>query len=252
VSPTGTALIVCVVLIGGAVAGILVRRRLPETHLDQHAKDVIRLGGGLLATIVGLVLGLLINSAKTNYDTQRDEVRQMAATIAILDQMLDQYGPESRTARAALRQAVPAIADRMWGEDAVRSDSAPFTPTGPGDAAYAAIRSLPTATEAQRFYREQAIQLANRVAQLRLTLYEQSGGHMPPLLLGMLVVWLFVLFASFSLFSPLNAMARVGVGIIALSVSGAIFLILEMYQPFSGLMKIDSAPLRYALVSLAP
>jgi hypothetical protein len=35
-----------------------------------------------------------------------------------------------------------------------------------------------------------------------------------------------------------------------LSVAGSIFLILEMDQPFDGLMKVSSAPLRYALSHL--
>ncbi len=215
-SALSTSLIICIVLIGGAVVGAALRHLLPEGHLDQHAKDVVRLGAGLLATIVGLVLGLLISSAKTNYDTQRDEVRQLAATITILDKLLEQYGPESQPARVAVRKMVPAMADRMWGEDAIKSAYAPFTSTGLGEAAYAAIRSLPATTDAQRFYQAQAIQTANSLAQIRLTLYEQSGGRMPPLFLGVLVAWLFVLFVSFSLFSPLNPTALTAVVIIAL------------------------------------
>jgi hypothetical protein len=251
-SALATSLIIGVVLIAGGLAGAWLRRLLPEGHLDQHAKDVVRLGASLLATIVGLVLGLLISSAKSNFDSQRDEVRQLAATLTIVDKMLEQYGPEAQPARAALRKMVPALADRMWGEDVIRSADAPFTSTGLGDAAYAAIRSLPASTDAQRFYQGQAIQAANSLAQIRLTLYEQSGGRMPPVFLGVLVAWLFVLFVSFSLFSPLNPTAITAIVIIALSASGAIFLILEMYHPFSGLMQIDSTPLRQALASLGP
>ena len=75
---------------------------------------------------------------------------------------------------------------------------------------------------------------------------------MPPLFLTVLVAWLFVLFVSFSLFSPINPTALAAIVIIALSASAAIFLILEMYQPFSGVMRIDSEPLRQALAPLAP
>jgi hypothetical protein len=251
-SPTATSLVVCVVLIAGALGGTLLRRLLPESHLDQHTKDVVRLGAGLLATIVGLVLGLLISSAKSTYDTQRDEVRQLAATFVMLDKTLEQYGPESRPARIGLRQTLKPMADRMWGEDALRAADAPFVATGAGEASYAAIRALAAATEAQRTFQSQAIQLANSLAQIRLTLYEQSGGRMPPLFLAVLVAWLFVLFVSFSLFSPLNPTATVAVVIIALSASAAIFLILEMFHPFSGVMRIDSVPLLQALAPLGP
>jgi hypothetical protein len=66
-----------------------------------------------------------------------------------------------------------------------------------------------------------------------------------------LMFWLFILFASFSLFSPLSPTALAAVVVIALSASGAIFLILELSQPFSGLMQIDSTPVRHALAPLA-
>lgn len=249
-SALGTSLIIDVVLIAGALGGAWLRRVLPDKHLDQHAKDVVRLGAGLLATIVGLVLGLLISSAKSNYDTQRDEVRQLAAQLIMLDHMLMEYGPEAKPVRVALRNAVPIVIERMWGEDAGGPADHPFMATGAGEAAYRAITSLPATTDAQRFYQAQAAQIANVLSQLRLTLYEQSGNRMPPILLAVLVTWLFVLFVSFSLFSQLNPTAITAVVIIALSASGAIFLILEMYQPFGGIMRIDSAPLRQALAPL--
>ena len=247
-----TSLIICALLIGGALGGALLRRLLPEQHLDQHTKDIVRLGSGLLATIVGLVLGLMISSAKTNFDTQRDEVRQLTAKFVMLDNLLDQYGPEARPARASLRSVIPALIENMWGDDATKSNGAPFVATTFGEAAYRAIRALSPATEAQRFFQGQAIQTANAIAQVRLVLYEQAGGRMPPLFLTVLVAWLFVLFVSFSLFSPINPTALAAIVIIALSASAAIFLILEMYQPFSGVMRIDSEPLRQALAPLAP
>jgi hypothetical protein len=66
-------------MLGGAAAGVLLRWRLPQHHLNEHSKDVVRLGAGLLATMAALVLGLLISSAKNGYDMQRDEVRHIAA-----------------------------------------------------------------------------------------------------------------------------------------------------------------------------
>jgi len=58
------------------------------------------------------------------------------------------------------------------------------------------------------------------------------------------------IFASFGLFAPRNATVVVVLVIAALSVSGSIFLILEMNQPFAGVLKVSSAPLRYALAHL--
>ena len=87
-----------VLMLGGACAGILLRRHLPQHHLNDHSKDVVRLGSGLVATITALVLGLLITSAKNTYDIQRQEIRQIAEKLVLLDNQLKRYGPETRRA----------------------------------------------------------------------------------------------------------------------------------------------------------
>ena len=68
--------------------------------------------------------------------------------------------------------------------------------------------------------------------------------------LVVLVFWLTILFISFGLFAPPNATVIATLFVCALSVSGAIFLILELDQPFEGLIRISSAPLRNALAHL--
>jgi hypothetical protein len=249
-SPTAVSLLVCSLLVAGALCGALLRRLLPENHLDQHAKDIVRLGAALIATIVGLVLSLLINSAKTNFDVQRDETRRLAASIILLDNMLEQYGPEARPVRVALRTALPGLIERLWSDAELGSQVASFTPNAIGEDAYRAVVALSPATDSQRFHKSRALEIASSILQQRLVLFEQSGGRMPRMLLVVLVSWLFVLFVSFSLFSPLNPTALAAVAVIALSASGAIFLIYEMYHPFTGVMQIDSGPLRRALPPL--
>jgi hypothetical protein len=248
-----TSLVICAILIGGALAGAQLRRLLPERHLDSHARDIVRLGSALVATIAGLVLGLLINSAKTNFDTQQGEIRQLTANVILLDHQLEQYGPESRPIRVMVRSAAAAMVDRIWHDAPAKpAPHTPFRGTTAGEAAERAIRALAPATESQRRYQSEASQTLNRILQARLLLFEQSTIRMPAAFLAVLVLWLFILFASFSLFSPLNPTAIGAIVVFALSVSGAIFLILEMYEPFGGgLMQIDSEPLRHALPPLA-
>jgi hypothetical protein len=198
-----------------------------------------------------MVLGLLTNSANTNFNVQRDEIRQMTANVIQLDHHLSEFGPEALPVRRVLREAVGAVADRIWNEEAVKNTpNAPFTSTSAGDAVYKAIRSLTPTSDAQRFYQAQAMQTTNAILQMRLVLFEQSGGGIPVPFLVVLVFWLTILFTSFSLFTPLSPTAFVALVLIALSASGAIFLILEMYQPFGGIMQISSEPLRKALAPL--
>src|SRR5262252_10876810 len=108
----GSVVFVCV--FGGALLGMVLRSFLPDRHLSADSKDVVRLGMGLLATMAALVLGLLIASAKGSYDTQRNEVTQIAAHVLFLDRALAHYGPESKEARDLLRRSVASMLDQMW------------------------------------------------------------------------------------------------------------------------------------------
>ena len=65
---------------GGALAGMYLRAKLPEDHLNTETRDLVKLGMGLVATMAALVLGLLIASAKSSYDTRKSEVVESSAT----------------------------------------------------------------------------------------------------------------------------------------------------------------------------
>jgi hypothetical protein len=93
----------------------------------------------------------------------------------------------------------------------------------------------------------QARQIANDVAQTRLLTVEEHQSVLPPIFLVFLIFWLVVLFFSFGLFAPRNATVVALLLFCALSVSSAIFLILEMDHPLDGVVKASDAPLRKAL-----
>jgi hypothetical protein len=252
VNPLAIALAAFLVMLMGATIGILLRRNLPAHHLNEHSKDIVRLGSALLATIVALVLGLLITSAKNTFDTQRNEVRQITAKVVLLDNQLKRYGPEAHGARELQRQALPPMIERIWGERAVKSPiGAPYQPGVEGNLVYAAIEELQPKNEVQRSLKFHALQTTTAITEARVLLFEQSDEELPATLLAMLVFWLTILFVGFTLFSPVNPTNGVALAIIAFSASGAIFLILEMSNPFTGLMKIPMGPLRDALGMLA-
>ena len=79
---------------------------------------------------------------------------------------------------------------------------------------------------------------------------QQAGNAIQTPLLVAMVFWLAALFGSFGLFAPRNATVMAVLCVSALSVSIAILLILEMNQPFQGVVKISSAPMRYTLAHL--
>lgn len=246
------ALLAALLMMGGAGAGVLLRRTLPDGHLNEHSKDVVRLGASLVGTITALLLGLLITSAKTAYETQRSEVRQIASELVLLDNQLRRYGADADSVREAQRRAMAPLIDRIWGERAIRSESgAPYRPSVEGDLVYEAVEALNPQNDVQRSLKFRALSTLASITEIRVRLFEQSEAGMPRTLIAIVILWLTLMFASFTLFSPINLTGAVVLAVIAASASAAIFLILELNHPFSGLLRISPEPLRDALGSLA-
>jgi hypothetical protein len=236
---------------GGAMLGMVLRGFLPDPHLSSDSKDVIKMGTGLIATMSALVLGLLIASAKNTLDAQRTGFQQMAANVVLIDRTLAHFGPEAKAARELLRRMVVSAIDRLWPVDGSPSAglAAPEF-TADGTALYESIRDLTPKTDAQRSGQAQALQTYADVAKTRWLLSQRDDGAIPKPFLAILVFWLFVLFASFGLFSPRNGTVMVVLIVCALSVASALLLIVDMSEPFTGLFQISSTSLRHALGQL--
>jgi len=247
---TLTALIVFGCLVGAVLLGRGLRRMLPQEHLSSDSRDVIKLAIGLVATMSALVLGLLVSSAKGSYDTERSEVIQMAAKVAFLDRVLTVYGPEATEARVRFHDAVKEVVQQMWPEEARRP--AQLAPSGQtGNAVYGVVQALSPHDDAQRKLKEQAISVGIDIGQLRSLLAAQSVPSISTPMLIVLVLWLAIIFMGFSTLAPPNVTAIFALIVSAVAVSGAIFLILELDQPFGGVIRISSEPMVNALSQIA-
>jgi hypothetical protein len=204
---------------------------------------------GSVATMAALVLGLLVASMNRSYDEEKNEVTQMAAKIDYLDRMLANYGPETQASRVLLRRTTERALTRMWPEQ--KAQHAELDPTVSWtEALPKAIEMLAPETDAQRSFKAQAVVLANELGQIRWLLYEESESSISLPMLIIVVVWLTIIFLSIGLFAPPNSTVIVALLLAAFSVSGAIFLILELDLPFGGMIQISPAPLRNALEHL--
>jgi hypothetical protein len=233
------SLIIFGCLVVAVLAGRGLRRLLPEHHLNAETKDAVKLAMGLVATMSALLLGLLVSSAKTSYDTVRSEVIQMSAKITFLDRVLHLYGPEAEPLRIKFHAAVEEGTRQMWSQ----TSGQPVANARSGDAIYAAIQGLSPRNDTQRNLKEQAASLAVELAQLRTLLHAQSIESISRPLLIVVVFWLVIIFFSFNLIAPPNVTATLASMVSALAVAGAIFLTLEMDRPFTGLVKISNEPL---------
>jgi uncharacterized membrane protein len=166
----------CVILAGTAI-GAYLRSRLPEHHLSQESENVVTLGVGLIATMSALVLGLLIASAKTTYDLKTNELNQMIADSLLIDQLLAQYGPETKPIREELRNSLRAISDTLWNEE--KNTSRKFTPSSAGVETYRLINNLSPQNDAQRALSGQISEATKHLSQLRLLLFAQGDSSIP-------------------------------------------------------------------------
>jgi len=248
-SPMNIGWIVFACVFGGALMGMALRLILPEHHLNTDSKDLIKMGTGLTATMAALVLALLIASAKSSFDAKRNEVIQISANVILLDRVLAHYGPATTPARDLLRRYVARAHDQMWPES--RSQPADSEPAAAlGEKFYDEVQELSPQNEAQHSLQTQAQKMTIDLGQIRWLLFEQSGSSIPMPFLVLLVFWVTIIFLSFGLFAPPNATVIVTLLLCALSVSGAIYLILELDRPFAGLLQLSDAPLRNAIAHL--
>lgn len=252
VSSLGVSLGVFAAIMIAALAGLVLRAVLPAHHTSEASKDVIKIGMGLVVTLSAMVLGLLVASAKSSYNTKADEIDESAARIILLDQSLRVYGEETRPIREMLRKVVASKVALKWVEDENEGEVAEggAATNRNIDDAQRMIGGLAPATDVQRMAKAQALEIFSNLAHTRWLLVTQKGSSIPLPFLVVLVFWFGAIFGSLSLLAPRNGTVYAVIIVCALSVSSAIFLIMELDTPFDGLLQISDAPLQSAINQL--
>jgi hypothetical protein len=234
----------------GSLVGMALRRALPLEHLGQDAKDTMRLAIGLVVTMTGLVLGMLVSSAKSYYDGQKNKVTEMSTEIILLNNSLAAFGPEAEQVRIDARQTVEAAIDRIWPKE--RSSRSQLKPTGNDASLAVQLQLLVPKNDTQATAKAQIAALLQSLKKSYWLMFlESEQASVPMTLLLVVTAWLIIIFISFGIFAPPNATVIATLIICAMAVSGAIFIIMEMYSPFSGVLRISSAAVRDALSQMA-
>ena len=105
-------------------------------------------------------------------------------------------------------------------------------------------------TDGKKWLHTRALTIAADLEQARWMLYEETRSSIPMPFLIVLVSWLTVIFAILGLLAPRNGTVLAVILVCAVSISTAVYLILEMDQPFEGILQISSAPLASALAEI--
>ncbi len=251
-SPLVVASIVFLCVLSGTLLGRSLRRALPDHHLTPESKDVVMLGIGMIATMTALILGLMTASAKSAFDEVDAALKSAATSSLALDRSLAGYGPETKAARRVMRRVLELRLDASWPEE--RSpDPRMDTPEPMPDleAIERQVLDLSPQTDAQRWYKSQALTLMSGILLTRWAVFGAAEGSISLVFLVVVVFWLALIFGSFGLFAPRNTTVLAVLVVCGLSVAASVFLILEMDRPFDGVIKVSSAPLRFALAQLS-
>jgi hypothetical protein len=247
---TGIGLIAfCSIACAASLGFYIGRNFLPgDSHSEQTQKTVqsVMTNVGILSA---LVLGLLVASAKTNFDTTTTEVEQFATNLSLLDRDLVRLGSESAALRNSLRDFTAKMLALTWpteygASSAVRGVEAGQTLDGMQEQ----LRlSQEQTAQPQPASAASALQLLGELKRTSRLLALQQTIRTPRPFLAVVIFWLSMSYLSYAIFAPLNRTVIGAMIISAISVSIALNIIIDMDRPFVGLVKVSSIPVRQAL-----
>jgi hypothetical protein len=235
------SIVVAVIVFAASAAGMALQRLVPTPVLAE-SKGAVGAMIGLVTLLLALVLGLLVYTAFAVFSTQQSEAQTLGPLIVDLDLALETYGPEASGGRAGLRAALQRSRLRFFGDS--QRGPQPFT----FEETRATLRglggfydSLQPATDAQRQQLAQARDLARKFADTQMLMARQLANPFPPYVLFVVVCWASALFFGNGLIAAPNIVTVVAHLAGAAAIGSAVFLILELSQPYTGLIRLSPA-----------
>jgi hypothetical protein len=240
--------IIFVFMLSGIALGSYLRIALPDHYTKDDSKDILIVAAGTMGTLIALIIGLLVTSAKDTYDAANLRITQGGAKVITLDYYLSRYGTNAKRERELLRQAIASGIKRIWPDESSQgADLAKMEKATEIADVYNSIRELSPKNDSQMYLQTEALKLCADIMQSRWLLIEESQTDLPRIFFIILTFWLTVLFAQFGLLAPQNQAAKAALFVCTISMSSAIFLILELNHPLEGFIKIPSAPMQTVL-----
>jgi hypothetical protein len=248
-NPTRASLLVLACTFGASLLGIAVRRRIPAHRIEGDSRDVVKLILGLIASLTALVLGLLISSCYSTYQTQQAQVQQLGVQLFEIDRTLALFGPETQESRNQLRQMLQGIVSRVWSTDGPVTDASEILQQE-GETLFRSVAALTPSTELQRGAKSRVLQLLISVGEVRHLMIAKSQEELSRPILWALVSWVTMLFVGFGLLARANAMVMAALLAGSSAVAGAVLLVVEMSQPYRGWLQLSNTPLLAALAHM--
>jgi len=236
---------------GVGLLGLFLQRLLPERHMSAGSRDMIGAVMGLLSLLLALVLGTLVGSAYGFFAGQKADVESLCARSLELDLAFRQYGPETAPLRKALRSSMQEALDAIEGDaEAYRRHFELAGYMSKFEKWNDTLSSLAPRTPIQTQLISSMSASSQSFQQTRLLMSLQLASSISWPLIGVVVSWAMLLFFGFGVLSRLNATSVGALAFGSFAVASAIFLILELNQPFSGVFRIPAASLEETMRAL--
>jgi hypothetical protein len=249
VTHTIIGLISFVAIFGGALIGLFAAHRLPGHHLSKETQSAITVSVAVLGTLSALVLGLMITAANSSFSARSDEVRELSLQLIRMDRNLRRYGPEAQDARTKLHGWAVAKTHQLFP---VKDQSNPTSEQTIVmlEAVQDALLDLKPQGEYQTYLRTLCLRLSSTMIEARWSLETRTAHSIPVPFLVLLIFWLSIVFASFGLFAPTNAVTIAALLLCSIAVAGGIYMIEDLDKPKAGFVRLPSVSMERALVEI--
>jgi hypothetical protein len=242
-------ILIFVLFMVAGYAGLTLQTRLVDEHKTGETKAVVGQVSGLVSLLLALVLGTLIGVSWGYFSAQRTNLENFSAQVLRLDQALGQFGPETKPMRDQLKAGIEKAYGAIWGGGNIDPEMLTVgAPLSNAQGVSDFLATLQPKTDAQKAALATANQYASMVEQSRLLISLQiASGPVSWILIAILVFWTAALFFAMGLYAPSNALVTAALTFGALSIAFAIFLILELGMPYTGLFRVSPAALEQTI-----
>jgi hypothetical protein len=251
VTSISIAVSVAILTFASGLFGLYLQKRLPQTHLAGGSKDMILAVIGLLTLLLALVLGTLVGNTYAFFANQKSELETLASRALLADQALAQYGPEAKPARGLMKEALTQGYDLFWrGADADPGQLKVEVALDHWGPVASALSTLDPKTPAQKDALAAAKANLALMEQTRLLMSLQLSSPIAWSLVTSVILWSMFLFCGFGVLSATNPTTIVALAFGAISVASAMFLILDLTQPYAGLFRIPPSAIQQTLEAI--
>ncbi|QTL05135.1 hypothetical protein J5J86_07535 [Aquabacter sp. L1I39] len=231
-------------MFGGALGALALASRLPEHHLSSATQDTVKLGVGMIAAVASLILGLMVASVQGSFSSTGTDVRSYALSLLSVDVDLRHYGKAACPAHALLSDYARGVLVQTWADAPARLQPKTHAPAQVTLSELDnVVRGLDPATDSLKSLKDIILAEMRSVLTERWKVSGDSNSQIPTAFIVVVILWLALIFSSFGLFAPLNAVVVGALFLCSASIAGALFLIVEMAGPFDGAIQVSPDPL---------